>query len=340
MMPVIKNLFILFLVLVASLCYAQEKELFERLSSLSYTDQLPEKVLSSKTVVLIQTPLKRTRPEVRSDWTEIAEVAQPGFKKAGIDAVAYYYIDDLLSGSESYRSFLDAFDDRDLTHAAFLFFDGQSYKLILLKLTDRKFLIGVGQPAWKSEGTDLTNMFENLYRIAANSRLEKTNLLIIESPQYGEMITLIKGRRSEFYDLNFSSEKLAVLPFADTAEIAAVMSAYPYKWGFVDPNIEEKELRSKGYQYILYYTHATGKSVKEMLGYAKNDSETAYISEVVRNGASEISSYNINTPVYKFYVKHIFSQNVFIGKRWDAAPTWQKALDNYITNLRNELVRN
>ena len=118
------------------------------------------------------------------------------------------------------------------------------------------------------------------------------------------------------------------------------MKNYPYKWGFVDPDFDEKELRTKGYQYILYYVHSSGKSVKQILGYEGNNNESAYVSEVIKDGASEIYSYNINAQVYKFYIKHIYSENDFVGKRWDAAPSWQKALANYISNLRNELVRN
>ncbi len=318
---------------------SQEKEFYNRLASLNYSDQLPEEILSSKTVVFVKAPLKSQSPEIRANWSEIAEVAQPGFKKAGIDAVTYYYMDDFFSGYESYDAFLDALDARDLSHAAFLFYDGKSYQLILLKLKDRSFLIANNQEAWKMEGADLKKILEDLYRVAANSNLKKTNLLIIGNPQYGDMVSIIKGRRSEFYDLNFSSEKLAVPQFADTAAIAEVMKNYPYKWGFVEPGFDEKELRSKGYQYILYYTHSSGKAVKQILEYEISDNESAYVSEVVNDGASEISSYNINTQVYKFYVKHIYSENNFVGKRWDAAPTWQKALANYITNLRNELVR-
>ena len=98
--------------------------------------------------------------------------------------------------------------------------------------------------------------------------------------------------------------------------------------------------RKQGYQYILYYVNAAAKSVKEILEYEISDSETDYVSEVIRDGKAEVQSLSVNAPVYKFYIKHIYSSNVFLGKRWDAASDWQMALDNYIYNLRNELVRN
>ena len=58
------------------------------------------------------------------------------------------------------------------------------------------------------------------------------------------------------------------------------------------------------------------------------------------NGKLAVESYNVNTPVYKFYIKHIYSGNIFLGKRWDAAPSKGGALKNYVANLSNELVKN
>ena len=215
-MVLFRNIIFAFLFISVFPSFGQEAELLNRLSSLNYINQLPKEILSSKTVVIVKVPEKNQVKQIRADWSEIAETAQKGFKKANIDAVAYYYFDDLFSGPESYDAFLDAFDERDLTHAAFIFFDGKKYKLIILKLQDRKFLLKTGQDALKIEGPDLNKIMENLYLTSANSGLKTTNLLIIENPQYGEMVDVIKGKRSDFYDLNFSSEKLAVPKFADS----------------------------------------------------------------------------------------------------------------------------
>ena len=76
-----------------------------------------------------------------------------------------------------------------------------------------------------------------------------------------------------------------------------------------------------------------------MLEYPVTDTETDYVSEATKDGMPRVNSYHVNTPVYKFYIKHIYTGNVFLGKKWDAAPTWEEALNNYLDNLRNELVR-
>jgi hypothetical protein len=44
-----------------------------------------------------------------------------------------------------------------------------------------------------------------------------------------------------------------------------------------------------------------------------------------------------NTVVYKFYVRHIDSGNIFLGTKWDADTTWQDALKNFIGGFKAEL---
>lgn len=330
---------LLFFSTVCTLTVAQEVIINERLESLNFLDQLPEEILSTKTVVIVKT-LNDQQTGIRPEWKSIASIVQKGMAKSGIDAVAYYHFDDLLSGYESYHAFLDAFDGRDIKHAAFLLTDGSFYRLILLKLTDRQFLIQQNQNAWKIDGKDLSAIMEDVYRKAANSKIESTNLLIIETPEFGEMVHVIQKRRSDFYDLNFASETLAIPQFADSSEIAKVMLDYPYKWKIVPLGSDEKELRSQGLQYVLYYCHSTVESVRSLLEYPLGENQSAYVSEVIENGQTQVTTHTLNTNVYKFYIKHIYTQNVFIGKKWDPAKTWQDALRNYIFNMRHELVRN
>ena len=329
-----------FCCLCRSLVAQDEVRLNQMLDSLQYGAELPDEILQTKSLVLVKVPPKNTQTYLRGNWKKLAELVQPGFKKAGIDAVVYHYIEDIYSGKESYLSFIEDFKKRGLENIVFLVKEPANYRIVLTKMSEGEQLIKSGQKAWQTQHADLAVALDNLYKAAANASQDRENLLILEVPEFGAMTSPIKGRRGEYYDLNFSSEKLAIIPFADTAQINQVMADYPYKYGFVDANTADTKLRSDGYQYILYYVHTTGKEVKEMLGYNTTDTETAYVSEVVKDGQARVNSYNINTPVYKFYIKHIYSGNVFLGKKWDAAPTWQQALTNYIDNLRNELIRN
>lgn len=330
----------LLMTLVVQLSLGQGDEINLRLNGLTITPSFPENLLKTRTVVLYRVSPRQVNPRIRGEWKSIAKEIQPTFRKSGIDAVLHYYLDDILSGPEAYHTFLDYFDDRDIKNAAFIFKENDEYIITIADLQDRQFLLKPGQNAWQIKGQDLESISSTLYRATANSGLELENRLILETPEFGDMMSPIKAKRNEFYDLNFSSEKLAIPAQKDSAKIRAAMADYPYRWGFVDPSIPEKDLRKEGYQYILYFVNTVGKSAKQILEYRTTNVETDYISEMMVDGKLQVESNSINTPVYKFYIKHIYSGNIFVGKRWDAASRKPEALTNYIQNLRNELVKN
>lgn len=315
-------------------------QILQTLNELNYVNELPENLLNSKTLVLVKVPLASQNPPKRADISKFAEQVQPGLAKAGIDAVVYYYIDDAFSGAEPTKAFVTKLWGRGLENIIFALKDaGGGYTLIITELADENSLINPGQKAWKISGKDLGGMLHSIYLKAASSGQQKKNLLILEVPSYGDMPDFIEGRRGEYFDVNFSSEKLAVPAFADSAQIARAMQNYPYEYGLVGPGIPEKELRQNGYQYILYYVHTTARRVKEALGYEVNNSETVYVSEYFINGEPQVKSIDANTNVYKFYIKHIYSGNTFLGTKWDADVAWPQALQHFNSNLADQLVK-
>lgn len=331
-----------FFIIALLICYrtAPAQEVNNIIDSFSFGEEFPDKILQTKSVVLVKVPPKSSAPHIRGNWKALAEKAQPGFKKAGIDAVAYYYIEDIYSGKEPLAAFLEEFEKRAFENIVLLIDDGSQYKLILSKFPGDGHLIKPGQYAWKIEHANLATALDKLYKLTANSDQVKRNMLILEVPEFGSLPQVIEGRRGEYYDLNFRSEKLAIPAFADTADLNEVLARYPYKYGFSAPILEDKDIRNSGYQYLLCYVHTTGKAVKQMLEYPVTNSETDFISEVVTDGKAQVKSYSVDTPVYKFYIKHIYTGDVFLGKKWDAAPTWQEALSNFVENLRTELILN
>ena len=303
----------------------------------SVQNQLPDNLRSGKALMLIDPLPDPDDSRLRGEWMPIAEKAQPFMKRAGIDVVAAYHKDDILSGTETEKAFLRTFDERNITHLVIIKRESSGYRVTVTEF-DKTSLIATDKPVWTASAPDLSTVLNQLYRTCANSGQELKNLLILENAVPGILISPINGRRSEFYDLNLQGDQLAVLPFADTAEIRQIMKFYPYKYDFVDPEDNEREIRSEGFQFILHYVHTTGESVRELLGYETGQEE--YVSTSVKNGEAFEVTYDKDLPVYKFYIKHIYSGNVFLGRSYDAAPTWQEALTFYIANLRKELMGN
>ncbi len=307
--------------------------------SLSVAAELPKELRSGKSLMIVD-PLPDPQDQrLRGEWMPIAEEAQPFMKRSGIDVVAAYHMGDIQSGPETEKALLQAFDDRNITHLVFIKQNPSNF-VIRVAAFDKNSMIDPKIPVWETSAPDLSQALNQLYRAATNSGQELRNLLILNNALPGKLITPINGRRSEFYDLNLQSDKLAVLPFADTAMIRQTMAYYPYKYEIVDPSRDERQLRSDGFQFILYFVHTTGESVREILDYDTDPNQESYESISFRDNQPYTLSFDKDLPVYKFYIKHIYSGNVFLGKTYDAAPDWQQSLTMYIANLRKELMGN
>ncbi len=327
----------IFLLAVATVTFAraQDRKAEDLINRIEIDGAIPKDFRSGKSLLLISC----SEQTDCTDWREMAAEAQPFLADAGIDAIATYFLEDILSGVEPSRTFLQAFDDREITHLVFLRHDTGGYQVILTEFNPREFVLE-GQAGWDTKAPELRDAMTNTYRAVSTSGQKLRNLLILNQPEFGDMVNIFTGRRAEFYDLNFESDKLAIYPFADTAQIREVMADYPYKYEIIDPEIPEKELRSEGYDFVLYYVHTRAENAKKLLGYEVNDKETSFVSESMEDGKPVLNTYSKDSEVYKFYIKHVYSGNIFLGKKWDAAPDWPTALSNYISLLRNELLNN
>ena len=100
----------------------------------------------------------------------------------------------------------------------------------------------------------------------------------------------------------------------------------------------ERELRQKGSLYVLCFVHTRGSIAKEILGYDTSKPESAYVAVTYpEGGQQQLKNIPAETPVYKFYFKHIESGNVFLGTKWDADTSWQQALRNHLMAFKTEL---
>lgn len=301
-----------------------------KLQQVETTEELPDGLLSGKAIVI------HAYPDAPQFYKEQASAIQPGFQKAGIDVVAHYLFEDIFSGREVTQAYQKQLAERDIDFLIY-YISGADHQLLIFPFKD-KFL---DSTAFKLSNSEQKALMHDLYLQTARSKQEQTNFLILQVPGYPDFPKVIQGRRAEFYDLNMKSGKVAIPKTNDSSfnkAIDSVMAVhYPYKYGFVEPGLTEAELRKEGYWFILYGVNSTGKSVKRLLDYSIENEETAYASVVADGKETKVKTIAVNVPVYKFYIKHIQSKDIYVGKQYDADERWEVALRNYILNLRNIL---
>jgi hypothetical protein len=328
--PAVKLFLILFIVLpnaVFAQFVVNEKEWIERLD---LKGGLPEKLLSARTAIFYDFAL--TEKELGD--------AQQSFQRTGIDAVAFFELDKLTAGKDVTKAFGDYLNKREITCLLFIEKDEEGFRTTVTQFNGKETVTDPEQAAWSSTNRVLTETLKDLYR-TASSQQKKQNLLINDFPEMDLGINPILGNRNEFYALDLKVDPLAVPKTGDEAvdkELEEIFKAnYPLKFKLTEPGTPEKELRKQGLLYVVCVMHTRGIVAKELLGYDISKAESALVSFTYPDTQQQVKNIPSDTPIYKFYFKHIDSGNVFFGTKWDADLTWQQALLNQLKGMKAEL---
>lgn len=293
---------------------------------------IPEEVMSKRTLVLHSGTISSK---------EIASIHE-GLIRAGIDAVAYFPADQVLAGGDSEKAYNKYLNRREISCIVFIQKKPSGFSAHITLYNGKTDFVDAGQIGWSTSAPSLSQLTNEIYRSALSS-YQKKNLLINEVPETDLPVRVIEGTRSETFAYDLKVDNLAVPKFSDTVatrELAELFKSYPLRYELTNNTIADKDLRSKGFLYVLCVVHARSGIAKELLGYSVTKSESAFVS--VTYPATEMQLKNIpaDTEVYKFYVRHIDSGNVYLGTKWDADTSWQQALQNFIKGLKAEMKLN
>lgn len=299
------------------------------LGQLKKGTSLPEKLLNSRTAVFHSYIM--TSKEL--------ETAQKSFQRTGIDAVAYFETDYLFANQAVLTALAEYLNQREIVNLVFLQKKAEGYVIFIAEFNTKPTIVEQNQYVWSAEDKVLSELLLKIYR-TSSSTLKKQNLLVVDIPEAEITINPIIGRRSDFFAIDLKVDPIAIPKSGDAKadkELEELFAIYPFKYKLTEPGVTEKELRKQGYFYVLCVIHGRGKIAKELLGYDMTKAETAIVSVTYPDGQQVLKSYDANELIYKFYIKHIDSQNVFLGTKWDADVTWQQALRNHLKAFKAEL---
>jgi len=297
---------------------------------LNLTSGLPEKLLSTRSLVFYDYTLSE------KELTDI----QQSFQRTGVDPVAYFEFDRLLAGKDITKAFGQYLLKREIANIVIIEKRPDLYRLTVTVFNEKETVVDPQQAAWSTSNRVLTETLKELYR-TASSQQKKQNLLINDIPEAGLQVNPILGNRNEFYAMDLKVDLLGVPKTGDEKvdkELADIFAAnYSLKYKMADKGVPDKELRKQGMLYVLCFVSARGVVAKDLLGYNVGSSESALVSVTYPETQQQLKNIPSNTPVYKFYFKHIDSGNVFLGTKWDADLTWQQALLNHLKGMKAEL---
>ncbi len=308
--------------------FLSEEVLISRLKSGAF----PEEVMSRRSIVFYS-------PNITP--AEITTIHE-GLIRAGIDALGYFETDRVLAGGDAEKAYNKYLTKREITGLIFIQkkFTGVSCYITLYN--GKADFVNPGQPGWNVNSSSLSQLMNDIYRTAL-SGYQKKNLLINEAAETELPIKIIEGTRSETYTYDLKVDNLAVPKFIDsvsTKQLTEIFKAYPLRYQITDNTVADKDLRNKGFLYVLCVVHAPSGVAKDILGYPVTQSESAFVSVTYPADEMQLKNIPADTEVYKFYVRHIDSGNVFLSTKWDADTTWQQALNNFIKGMKAEMKLN
>lgn len=339
------------------------------LNFLDYNSQLPENLLMERTVVLVEDDLANKKNSKNPAWRELAKKAHVTFQQLGIDAVAYYNLDLLLSGPTVTQSFATDIKNRAITHALLLQRDllpsGDTlFRLTLGLMSKEDPFFAAGQKAYQTESNNLSSLLQSLTRAVSSSGLKRSNFLILEVPEFFDKTQIFTGKRFETFNPDLKLDKLAVPLFEERPlpnnvpagvnkeEVVAqvnkennqikrandrlleIMKSYPFESEPVTFSDGEAAWRKTGNHFVLLSVHGKAETVRELLNYEERPDQPTYTSTRIVAGEPVTEELAKNENSYKFYIKHMHSGEVYLGTHWDAASTWSQALENFLLNLR------
>ena len=322
---------VLFFVLTAT--YGQEEQLT---AVLKPVETAPADLLASKSAVMFDKSYK---------IDELNRV-QAAFQQIGIDADFYFDAEKVLAGIDTERAYATYFTTREIKFLLFLTKESGGFSFYATEFNNTMQYVTPGQIAWKVTDRRLDDMLGRIYRDSW-LREKKQNFLINDIPEMDIVVPVITGTRAERYPLDLRIDKMAVQKVADPAvqtEIDTLFKKlypYPEKYQVVNIPADDKDLVKQGFQYVMLFVKVNGRTAHELLGYDMNKTfATAYGSVTYPNGTPQVKTISAETPVYKCYIKHIRSGNVFLGTKWDADESLVQAMKNHIMGFRTELKLN
>ncbi len=297
---------------------AQATEVMPQLALLKNGNTLPPELLRERSLVLIS-------PESTS-WQDLAKEVHPIFRKNNIDAVAYYQLEEVMAGPDAQKELLPLLLRRQFANVLILSQNNAGgMELTIAPFSKGAEFVTANAASWHLVFNSFDELDAGLKSALGSSSIASTNFLIPDFPAYFRAASIPNNKRFEVYNPDVKLDNLAVRMFADedpnaaakNARLEEIAKTYPYKYELVNAAVSEDVLRRNGFQWILSYLRAPEGNLREILGYNEN----------AQPGGSL---------VYKYYVRQLYAQEIYLGDTWDAQASWEQAMRAYFQNLQNK----
>ncbi|MDW3196942.1 MAG: hypothetical protein R8G66_31485 [Cytophagales bacterium] len=353
-----RHFFFLTLFCIGFTGFCQPMDLSTQLNALEFSDdKIPSNLLSSRTGIIL-----RTSDELdRKSWKKHGKTFHGAFLQMGIDPVIYLFEQDLFANKKVNEAYLKLIDNRDVENIIILSKSAGKFEMIIASGFNSQNVFK-RKAAWRAADIDTTPLLYKLGIVVKRSDIPATNFLVLSDPDYVEDISFFKGSHLATYPGVLRRQKLGValmdsiridnkLPDDEKQELLAynrkvkqfnvslekAFAQYPYQWEMFSFKDNDYALAS-GIQYVFQLVQTSGSGAKDLLNYPDHTKETQIISVTpgLIPGDVRLKRLPVETVVYKGYIYQARTDDVYVGKEWDADTDWQDAVRNFIFTLKRQ----
>jgi len=314
---------------------------FFQIFHLNAQGTLPESFFDGKSVVLVSAD-PGARPIMT--WTQVADSVHQSLVAAGADPVAYFELEKVALSEAVQADYAQSLNKRMVRNIILITRqkNGSSIHVGVFsadaKIISSTSLFGI-------QGTDLKATADQFSSLSQNR--ESNNLLVIDVPEFLSITNEETSSNQKFIatnPLNLDVFKLGV-PIDGTSAESGFLSYFRYDmYGKSQATIlAEQASQKSGIEQILKSDYPNqvewlteAKTVDELI----KDKVQFILMKVEGRESDMMKSMGVenvsNSPriVYKYYIKLLVRDELYIGPEWDADPDWRVALGNFLSNLK------
>ena len=306
-------------------------------------NRLPEGLLKDRSVLVLS-----AQPDARGmldparthAW---AQALQPMFAEQGVDVVACFQKLVLLAGREPWAAFEELWANRGLRYLIWVQEHANgAFTVSVSELPEAPPLLASPMQAYQLSASSLESLITDFRREIIRADLGRENFMVLEHPEFFSDVPMITKSRYESFPMDLRLDKIAIRwPEGVDENLKQALgmhldSIYPYQFDFVDINQTDRQIQNDGFQYVLDWVYAPGLSLRQVFNYEINEGENTYITFMtIGPNQKDIKSIAIYVPVYKFYMRHLITGDIYLGTEWDADTEWTEALKHFCFSFRN-----
>lgn len=304
----------------------------------------PENLLQTKSLVIYAVPEKMSLSEP-PEW--LFDM-QTFFAEVGIDAVASLNTEKMLNLNGDFQPLPEWLLERGIKNLILMSAAEEEgpFLMLITPFNGKNSLYDKGEKAWARFTGDLEMVRNELGALYRTDRFARTNLLVNEYPEFFEntpdpgvvarsippqaatLKVAIKAEeqpsigKSHWHRLRssflFEEEKLLKNAQNRNFMYTALAADTARTFELVAPETTYQSLRRDGYGYELYFLRAEEKTLYEWLPFPERPEPEGHI-------------------VYKFYLRNLRTNVIYLGTEWDAHPDWQTALNRFVAQMEKAL---